>query len=680
MFAIQPSHLLLLLTRRRFIHLLTLMLTLLVTVDSADEQTKAQTPSFRTWIVNQNHPNASDKGEGTQTRPFKTISRAAELARPGDTILVYSGIYRERIAPPRGGEPERPIIYKAVPGEKVIIKGSEIWTPEPQPLEGYPNVCSGTLNSDRFRDLSDYNPYRIKLQRMNGNRTLGQVFVDGEPLDEVDSLEQLLRKENSWIFSPDKDRLYVHFAASPTPPQSRLVEVTVRERIFAPYQRGLGYIHVQGFIFEHAANQFPSAFWDKKNTPQTGAVGTRSGHHWVIENNIIRYAKAIGLDCGSEAPYEIAGEPIPEVVGYHLIRNNLINDNGCCGIAGFRHTGTQIIGNQIERNNRLGWTAPETGGIKVHMFVDGLIEANLVRDNDASGIWLDNIWHNSRVTRNVVINNLGSGIFVEMGNGPILVDNNVVAYTRLGDGIYTHDASGVTVAHNLLYGNSHFGVYMRTVTERQFKQENGELKVVETSHQRIYNNVFVDNYRGNICLPLPSKRGFDNRSDYNLLIGGTQWQWEGLGFARFVLNTNDGRIKREQLLEAFRAALDAGNFAEKPNLELWIEQPYLTLDWWRVLTENDIHSVAPKIDLGEVEVGAIEKGSMNLSARGLYIEFASDEPLQMLHPPSVKGVDRDFFANPMPTENLLAGPFQNLRKGENWFYLWSIQPKEAKNL
>ena len=650
-----------------------LVLLLIATAVSArDHGAKSPLSESHTWVVNQGHPNASDQGAGTEARPFKTISRAAELAGPGDTVLVRSGIYRERVTPARGGEPDRPIVYRAAPDEQVIVKGSEIWTPDPQPVEGADNVYTGVLDAALF---GDNNPYRIRLKRMSGDFTLGQVFIEGQPADEVDSMDQLLMKANSWMVNSDGDRLYIHFPPAPSPPCSRQVEVTVRRRIFAPHKRGLGYIQVKGFIFEHAANQFPSGFWASKDSPQAGAVSTRSGHHWLIEDNVIRYAKAIGLDCGSEGKYDIEGnQPTPEGVGYHQIRHNLISDNGCCGIAGWRQTGTAIIGNRIERNNRLGWTAPETGGVKVHHFIDGLIAGNLVRDNDAYGIWLDNVYRNSRVSRNLILNNQGAGIFVEMGGGPILVDNNAIAYTRLGDGVYTHDASGVTLAHNLLYANTHFGVYMRTVSDRQFTNANGERQPVATSHQRIYNNVLVDNYRGQISLPLPSEHGFDNRSDYNLLINGTQWTWEGLGFNRFVLNTNDGRINLKQLTEAFRTALESRHAPERqrPNLDHWAEQPYLTLDEWRMITGNDQHSVAPAIHTGDVENGAIAKGSMNFAARGLFIEFSSDAPFQQLHPPPVAGIEGDFWGQPMPTNALLAGPFQYLEGEDIRLNLWPI--------
>jgi parallel beta-helix repeat protein len=627
--------------------------------------------SPRTWIVSQHHPLASDQSPGNLALPLKTISRAAELAMPGDTILVRTGVYRERVAPLRSGQPERPITYRAASDETVIVKGSEIWSPNPKPLAGNRYVYSGSMNLV----FGDFNPFTILLKRMHTPQTLGQVFVDGEPSVEVGSIERVLEQSNSWFFNSEDRRLYLHFSHDPKPPLSRLVEVSVRGRIFAPHKRGLGYIHVKGFTFEHAANQFPSNFWNSRDSPQAGAISTRSGHHWVIEDNIIRYAKAIGLDCGSEGKYDLEGnQPTPEGVGYHYIHNNTIIDNGCCGLVGWKQTGTKIIGNRIERNNLLGWTAPEIGGIKVHKFVGGLIEGNLIRDNDAFGIWLDNVYRDSRVTRNVAINNAGAGIFVEMGDGPILVDNNVVAFTREGEGIYTHDASGVTVAHNLLYGNTHFGVYMRTVTERQFGNASGKDETVATSHQRIYNNIFVDNYRGQVSLPFSSKRDFDNHSDYNLLIGGTKWNWEGLGLNRFVLNTSDGRVKQQRIVDAFRTSIEEQNVPkiQRPNFNLWTQQPYLNLDEWRFLSGNEHHSFAPTPNLGNIENGALEKGSMNLSARSLFVEFDSDTPFQILHALPLQEVERDYFGNPIPPVRALAGPFQGWQRGYNRFDLWPI--------
>ena len=96
----------------------------------------------------------NDKNPGTQAAPFRSIQHAAKLALPGDIITVHTGIYRERINPPRGGESDsKRIVYQAAPGEKVEIKGSEIvrgW----QKVEG--DVWKVVLPNSYF---GSFNPY-----------------------------------------------------------------------------------------------------------------------------------------------------------------------------------------------------------------------------------------------------------------------------------------------------------------------------------------------------------------------------------------------------------------------------------------------------------------------------------------------------------------------------------------
>lgn len=40
---------------------------------------------------------------GKEPGAFRTINEAAEKAGAGDTVLVYPGVYREHVAPVRGG-------------------------------------------------------------------------------------------------------------------------------------------------------------------------------------------------------------------------------------------------------------------------------------------------------------------------------------------------------------------------------------------------------------------------------------------------------------------------------------------------------------------------------------------------------------------------------------------------
>ena len=57
---------------------------------------------------------APREGNGTQERPFRRISDAANIALPGDEVLVYPGVYREQVSPRNGGTEENRITYRSV--------------------------------------------------------------------------------------------------------------------------------------------------------------------------------------------------------------------------------------------------------------------------------------------------------------------------------------------------------------------------------------------------------------------------------------------------------------------------------------------------------------------------------------------------------------------------------------
>ena len=99
--------------------------------------------------------NGDDRNDGSPSKPYQTISAAARVAKPGDTVTVHAGTYRERVTPPRGGESDsRRIVYQAAAGERVTIKGSEVirdWKPF------LPGVWKATIANSFF---GNYNPYK----------------------------------------------------------------------------------------------------------------------------------------------------------------------------------------------------------------------------------------------------------------------------------------------------------------------------------------------------------------------------------------------------------------------------------------------------------------------------------------------------------------------------------------
>ena len=49
-------------------------------------------------------------GDGSLGTPFRRISEAAKIAKPGDEVLVFPGVYREYVNPERGGTEDAPIL------------------------------------------------------------------------------------------------------------------------------------------------------------------------------------------------------------------------------------------------------------------------------------------------------------------------------------------------------------------------------------------------------------------------------------------------------------------------------------------------------------------------------------------------------------------------------------------
>ena len=133
-----------------------------------------------------------DANEGSAERPFLTVSAAAPLAQPGDTITVHAGVYRERINPPRGGDSDdKRIVYRAAPGETVEIAGSELvrnWTRVEDDVwkVHLPNTTFGRFNP--YSDLIHGDWFDPKGRPHH----TGAVYLDGIWLPEAAGLETLL--------------------------------------------------------------------------------------------------------------------------------------------------------------------------------------------------------------------------------------------------------------------------------------------------------------------------------------------------------------------------------------------------------------------------------------------------------------------------------------------------------
>ncbi len=223
----------------------------------------------RTWHVARNHAQASDDGPGTAERPFETITRGAGAAGVGDRVVIHEGVYREEVPLPTNGHPYRPatiISFEAAPGDRVWLRGSDPFDAEWTPLED--GIFRAPLPDWLFEE-GVFNP--CELSAVSGAdepvrpcdgphlpETLGALWLHGEALGQVTSVEAVRETPESFAVSADGRSLIAHFEGG-EPPDDGL-EITVRERCLRPLFDGEAFIETAGIQVEHAARPGPFCY------------------------------------------------------------------------------------------------------------------------------------------------------------------------------------------------------------------------------------------------------------------------------------------------------------------------------------------------------------------------------------------------------------------------------------
>ncbi|MGD1000860.1 MAG: DUF1565 domain-containing protein [Candidatus Brocadiia bacterium] len=78
------------------------------------------------YVVDQAAPGAADTNLGTEESPFKTIQRAADVVKPGDTVCVMAGRYDERVKVKTSGSKGKPITFRAMPRRSAVVSGFDL--------------------------------------------------------------------------------------------------------------------------------------------------------------------------------------------------------------------------------------------------------------------------------------------------------------------------------------------------------------------------------------------------------------------------------------------------------------------------------------------------------------------------------------------------------------------------
>ncbi|MHC4617811.1 MAG: right-handed parallel beta-helix repeat-containing protein [Planctomycetota bacterium] len=607
----------------------------------------------------------SNKNDGSASKPLRTISAAAQAARPGDVITVYEGTYRERVTPPRGGESDaKRIVYRAAQGEKVEIKGSEVITGWKKFVKGVwkvtiPNTFFGNYNP--YKDLLTGDWFRDHLRRRPHT---GEVYLNGKSLYETNILEGVLNPRPipdiadpkgstyTWYCESDEINTYIYANFHDYNPNEELVEINVRQSCFYPDKPGRNYITVRGFHMSQAATQ-----WAAPTAEQIGLIGTHWSKGWIIENNVISDSKCTGVTLGkdrksghnvcindpSKSGHVHYNEVIlralkdgwsKEKIGSHLVRNNTIfncEQAGICGSLG--PVFSEVSGNHIFNIwTKRRFRGAEIAGIKFHGAIDSLISNNRIH-NAGRGMWMDWMAQGTRITGNLCYNNSTDDFFSEVNHGPYLVDNNLF----LSGTALHHMSHGGAYVHNLAAGLTRVRTTSReTPYLREHSTEVAGLNdILKVGDVRFYNNVFVGD---------------------NAASASTGDRRTGHGLAVFDSAELPMQVDGNVYLNG--AAPYAGDLNR-------IEQPAFNPKFEVVEKGNDVYLHITVHRSSNALRNKLVTTKLLGKARvpGLPYVNRDNTPLR---------IDADYFGKKRSDENPTAGPFENPGEGRLSLKVWPI--------
>jgi len=590
----------------------------------------------------------NDAGDGSKSKPFKSISAAALSAQSGDVITVHQGIYRERVSPPRGGQSDtQRIVYQAAPGEKVVLTGSE-------PIKGWEKVSGDTwkvILPNAF--FGSFNPYAELIHGDwfgdNGRRHHpGAVYLNGDWLVEAAHLDEVLKpasKTPLWFAQVDgvsKESTLIYAQFPGLNPNEQPVEINVRQGVFTPSKTGISYITVRGFDLRNAATP-----WAPPSAAQFGIVSAYWCKGWIIEDNEISYSKCCGValgkygdefdntnDAGSADPYTdcvrraLTNGWNKATVGSHLVRNNHIHHCGQTGVVGSLGCSFSTVTGNVIHDIHLHqlFGGAEMAGIKFHGAIDVVISHNhIYRCGDVAGIWLDWMAQGAQVMGNLLHDNVGGSgdIFFEMQHGPILVANNLMLSKGVSFGL---NSQGIAFAQNLITGpiNNSLSDTRSTPFHPAHSTQLAGLYAAgkgDSGDHRFYNNLFLAPCSGH---------SLDNAA-LPCFYGGNVYT---MGSAA--------------------AKLDPGALL-KPNYDVGVKLEQKADGWYLTLAEDKAWRDEAKRQT--VTTDLLGKAKVSDCA----YENPDGSPLR---------VSTDYFGKKRDTKNPFPGPFEKISGSEQQIKVW----------
>jgi hypothetical protein len=285
--------------------------------------------------------NGDDEADGSQSAPWRTLQRAFEALKPGDTLQVRGGVYNQIVSIRQtvAGDATGPITVRAASGERVIIDGAGLqgssgivlenthhWIFRDLELRNFDNVgislewgCRQiSIRNCRFRfndvglsllDVEDFeiaacdsahNSIGVNIHGARNGRFLNvhchhnigfaidQRLRDGDgfSIDNYGGPTNGLLFEDCWSFENNEDGFDTYYPAIGDVTFRRCFSFRNGEAFFSIYAgEGAGYKSGRGSRFENCVAAFNRYAGFDLSVPDTGPAETISLRNCVAYGN-----------------------------------------------------------------------------------------------------------------------------------------------------------------------------------------------------------------------------------------------------------------------------------------------------------------------------------------------------------------------------------------------------------
>lgn len=540
-----------------------------------DEPVPPARPTPLEFFVDGENPLASDDNPGTGAKPFKTIGRGVKELKPGDTLTVRGGTYREAVELDLVGSAENPITIQAAHGQVVTLKGSEVvkgWVKDGDiwRKEGWTKEYVTSRFAKGTRLIS---PNVMEVFQQDGIR--GEAVV----LLRVGTPEELRQGKCFWDEQTGVITIWPYDRDGDYDPNRNGVEVPVRGRAITVGRR---FVTLKGFSMRQfgmcAVTNWPAA--------------SLFGADCRMEDCILTWSDFGGLNASGFR---------------HVMRRC---EGSYCGNTGLgAGVGEEILIEQctFTHNNFWRYSPGWHGGAAklIPWFNKSVVRNCEFAYSYGPGLWLDGSCNDSILEGNHCHDNEGPGIMVEISRGCI-VRNNICHNNRNqqpgidihpiaqkgyspiqcrvmrteggsgGQGIFISSSPGTKVYNNLCYRNESMGVFAEWGKRISgdivdYPQRKSAEVVMSTHDVDVQGNILINNGSAQLSL---RRNGVDeltygNHSDYNLLFssrGGPLVTW-GFGGVKFT------KLDKWQAASGFgkHSVVGAPVFEFSPGLDLRLQ-------------------------------------------------------------------------------------------------------------